>query len=416
MTAPHAGDRPAATGGIKGKPQRGGEPHAERRRSGGFWFPLSGRRVWGDISFNLTMLPLGILGFIWVMTTLVVGVALGVTLIGLPLTALSLAGARPIGSSIRRFARRTLGVEIKEPSPPPRAGSLFGWVRTRLSDTVAWRTELYLFIVFPIGLAFGIVTLVFVSAGIGVAPLLYSTPFVVRGFAATHKALVRGLLGPTRASERIRTLERSRGAVVDDAAVKLRRIERDLHDGAQARIVSLAMNLGMAKERLDRRDGTAEEGSDRARELIAAAHRDAKAALIELRDLARGIHPPVLDAGLEPALASLAAHSVIPVDLRVDLPWRPSQAIETIAYYCAAELLTNVAKHSGAHGAAIHVTGYGERVALQVTDDGHGGADTRRGSGLRGLLDRVGAVDGTIEVNSPNGGPTVITVDLPLTA
>ena len=203
-------------------------------------------------------------------------------------------------------------------------------------------------------------------------------------------------------------------AVVDDSAARLRRIERDLHDGAQAQMVAVAMKLGLATKKLGGMiDGTGQTDLERVLELVAAAHRGAKEAITELRDLARGIHPPVLDQGLGIALTTLAARSDLPVELVVDLPERPSAAIETIAYFCAAELLANVAKHSGARHAtleAVHVPGL---LRLRVSDDGCGGARVEDRGGLAGLAERVGTVDGRLQLASPPGGPTVVTVELP---
>ena len=213
---------------------------------------------------------------------------------------------------------------------------------------------------------------------------------------------------------RVRELEQSRAHLVDDSAARLRRIERDLHDGAQAQMVAVTMKLGLAVRRLGgMTDGTAQPDLARVLELVVAAHRGAKEAITELRDLARGIHPPVLDQGLGIALTSLAAHSEVPVELVIDLPERPSAAIETIAYFCAAELLTNVAKHSGARHAtleAVHVSGL---VRIRVSDDGRGGARVEARGGLAGLAERIRTVDGRLQVSSPPGGPTVVTVELP---
>ena len=213
---------------------------------------------------------------------------------------------------------------------------------------------------------------------------------------------------------RVRELERSRAHLVDDSAARLRGIERDLHDGAQAQMVAVAMKLGLAREKLGGLvDQTAQADLERVLELVVAAHRGAKEAITELRDLARGIHPPVLDQGLGAALTTLAAHSDLPVELVVDLPERPSAAIETIAYFCAAELLTNVAKHSGARHAtleAVHVPGL---LRMRVSDDGSGGARIEARGGLAGLAERVRTVDGRLQVSSPPGGPTVVAVELP---
>jgi signal transduction histidine kinase len=213
---------------------------------------------------------------------------------------------------------------------------------------------------------------------------------------------------------RVRELEESRASLVEDSAARLRRIERDLHDGAQAQMVAVAMKLGLAREKLGGMiDGPAHADLERVLDLVDAAHRGAKEAITELRDLARGIHPPVLDHGLGTALTTLATHSDLPVDLVVDLPERPSAAIETIAYFCAAELLTNVTKHSGARHAtleAVHVPGL---LLVRVSDDGSGGARIEARGGLAGLAERVRTVDGRLQISSPAGGPTVVAVELP---
>ncbi len=213
---------------------------------------------------------------------------------------------------------------------------------------------------------------------------------------------------------RVRELEQSRAHAVDDSAARLRQIERDLHDGAQAQMVAVTMKLGLAVKKLDRMvDGTGQSDLDRVLDLVAAAHRGAREAIAELRDLARGIHPPVLDHGLGAALTTIAARSDLPVKLVLDLPERPSAAIETIAYFCAAELLANVVKHSAARHAtleAVHVPGL---LRVRVTDDGSGGARAEARGGLAGLAERVGTVDGGLQISSPPGGPTVVTVELP---
>ena len=213
---------------------------------------------------------------------------------------------------------------------------------------------------------------------------------------------------------RVRELEQSRARVVDDSAARLRRIERDLHDGAQAQMVAVAMKLGLAREKLGGAiDGTAQADLERVLELVVAAHRGAKEAITELRDLARGIHPSVLDHGLGTALRTLAARSDVPVELVVDLPERPSAAIETIAYFCAAELLANVAKHSGARHVTLEAVHVGGLLRVRVSDDGSGGARLEKRGGLAGLAERVRTVDGRLQVSSPAGGPTVVAVELP---
>jgi signal transduction histidine kinase len=210
------------------------------------------------------------------------------------------------------------------------------------------------------------------------------------------------------AAERARELQERRARAVDESAARLRRIERDLHDGAQVRLAALAMTLGEIKENLEQ-----SSGDDRTLALVGAAHQNAKDTLAELRDLARGIHPPVLDRGLGPALGILAGTSAIPVGLTVALTERPSPAIEAMAYFCAAELLANATKHSGARRVNIGVREQDSGLVMSVTDDGDGGARLVPGGGLAGLRERVQTVDGRLEVDSPPGGPTIITIELP---
>jgi len=214
------------------------------------------------------------------------------------------------------------------------------------------------------------------------------------------------------AAERARELQERRARAVDESAAMLRRIERDLHDGAQVRLTALAMTLGEIKENLEAASGGENDGG-RTRMLVGAAHRNAKETLAELRDLVRGIHPPVLDRGLGAALSALADTSAIPVGLSISIRERPSPAIEAIAYFCAAELLANVAKHSGANRATISVGDRGGGLLLTVADDGSGEARLARGGGLAGLFERVQTVDGQLHIDSPPGGPTTITIELP---
>jgi signal transduction histidine kinase len=247
------------------------------------------------------------------------------------------------------------------------------------------------------------------------ALLFLAAPWLAHGVSELDLVLLRGLLGPgspdsTALTERVRNLEVTRARAVDDSAARLRSIERDLHDGAQAQLVALSMKLGLAKEKLG---DTIPPDLTRVAQLVDDAHRSAIEAIAELRTLARGIHPSVLDNGLTDALTTLAARSVVPVDLVTDIPERPSAAIETIAYFSAAELLANVAKHSGARHAtleAVHVPGL---LRIRVTDDGHGGAAPVPGGGLGGLAERVRTVDGQLDIDSPAGGPTAVTVELP---
>jgi signal transduction histidine kinase len=277
------------------------------------------------------------------------------------------------------------------------------WVRVRVSIGIVL-----------IGLGF--VTLAFGGHGWGT----YGSAMAFLAVAAANLAFAywettiahRLLVAPL--PPRVRELEQSRARVVDDSAARLRQIERDLHDGAQAQMVAVAMKLGLAAKKLGRMvDGTGQTDLDRVLELVVAAHRGAKEAIAELRDLARGIHPSVLNHGLGIALTTLAARSEVPVELVVDLPERPSAAIETIAYFCAAELLANVVKHSGARHATLEVAHMPGLLRLRACDDGSGGARIEDRGGLAGLAERIGTVDGRLLVSSPPGGPTVIDIELP---
>jgi signal transduction histidine kinase len=419
-----------------------------------FFGALLTRRTWAELLFALVSLPLGVAGFTYTVTTFSFSAGLLVTFVGLPLLAITGLGARWFGYGMRVLANSLAGAAVPPPPPFRSHPGLLGWIGACLQDGAAWRARLYLVLKLPVGILNFVTGVTFFSYGIGGltysmwqpllpcdrnpdgvchrgveitdnyfldtpfrvalatvvgAILLLLAPWVLRAVLTVDRLLVRWLLGPTSSSQRVRELEQTRAQAVDDSASTLRRIERDLHDGTQARLVALAMNVGLAKEKLA-------EGRDplETQRLLDKAHATAKEAIVELRDLARGIHPPVLDAGLDSALATLAAHSAVPVDLRTAIAARPSPAIETIAYFCAAELLTNVAKHSGARHAALDARITDTRLRLQVSDDGRGGARVGAGSGLSGLSERVRTVDGRLSVQSPDGGPTVVTVELPL--
>ncbi|WP_084598743.1 sensor histidine kinase [Actinoplanes subtropicus] len=244
---------------------------------------------------------------------------------------------------------------------------------------------------------------------LGCLVVVYLMPWLVMASVRWDLKFATGLLGPSRAerlTRRVTDLTESRAAVVDAADAERRRIERDLHDGAQQRLVSLAMNLGLARATLDLPED--------ARAALAEAHEEAKAALGELRNLVRGLHPAVLDdRGLDAALSGIAARSPTPVRLAVDVPRRVSPTVEAVAYFMVSEALANVAKHAQASAARVDVRLDGALLRLSVADDGIGGADAARGSGLTGLAQRAASVDGRFRIVSPVGGPTTITVELP---
>ncbi|GGQ07052.1 sensor histidine kinase [Streptomyces mutabilis] len=362
------------------------------------------RHTWMEIAHLLANFPASLLGFVYVVTTLSIGVGLTVTVIGFPLLAAGLMGARQLGKLERVRARALLGVRVDEPSRLPirGGGGFFPQLWMALKDPVGWRTVLYDFIRLPWGILTFVVTLTSLFV---LWPVL---PFIARGLANADRAMVRGLLSPSDELERrIAELESDRGIVVDTAAADLRRIERDLHDGAQARLVNLAMGLGLAKEKLL-------EDPDAAAAMVDEAHGEVKLALQELRDLARGIHPAVLtDRGLDAALSSVASRCTVPVGVTVDLSERPAAAIEGIAYFTVSELLQNVSKHSRAKSASVEVWRSSDRLLIQVGDDGRGGARLDGGTGMKGLADRLTSVDGLFVVDSPEGGPTTVTAELP---
>ncbi|MFD6226587.1 sensor histidine kinase [Streptomyces sp. NPDC060232] len=371
--------------------------------------PVFSAVTWKEIAHLVTNLPEGIIGFVYAVVMVSTTGGLSVTAIGLPLLAVGLFLSRQWGRLERARARWLLGVRVEEPTPipgPRRSGGFFPWLWTGIKDPVGWRTVLYQLIRLP----WGVLTFTVVLTGLFVLwPVL---PYLVRLLADADRAMVRGLLSPSDGLERrIAELESDRGVVVDTAAADLRRIERDLHDGAQARLVALAMGLGLAKEKLL-------EDPEGAAAMVDEAHGEVKLALQELRDLARGIHPAVLtDRGLDAALSSVAARCVVPVKVLVDLPAgqeaRPAEAIEGIAYFVVSELLQNVSKHARARGATVEVWRAGARLVIRVSDDGRGGADTSGGSGLAGLAERLDAVDGVLVVDSPEGEGTVVTAELP---
>nr|WBO79746.1 sensor domain-containing protein [Streptomyces sp. SBE_14.2] len=409
-------------------------------------------RHWRELIYVLIGLPISIVLFTYSVTMVSLGAGLLVTFLGIPVMAAGLAGCRGFGALERARARGLLDLEVADPEPLRiRKQGFLAWMGAVLKSGASWRALLYSVLHLPWATFSFTVAVTFWSIGWGLLtyPLWFwlfplyggqdgmqlygdethsvyldnafeitvtalvgllftlATPWIVRALTTVDRLLVHGLLGPSRLATRVVELESDRGVVVDTAAADLRRIERDLHDGAQARLVALAMDLGLAKEKL------AEDPQAAAR-MVDEAHGEVKIALQELRDLARGIHPAVLtDRGLDAALSSVASRCTVPVEVQVDLEERPVPAIEGIAYFTVSELLQNISKHSRATWAAVDVWRVENRLMLQVVDNGVGGADTTAGSGLAGLTERLDAVDGILVVDSPVGGPTRITAELP---
>ncbi|SEC74298.1 sensor histidine kinase [Streptomyces sp. TLI_105] len=409
-------------------------------------------RTWRAFVYVLIGLPLSVCWFALSIAFVSAGAGLLITFLGVPILAGTLAMCRGFGAVERARARGLLDLDVAAPEPVRgRTGGAFSWMGAMLKSGASWRHLLYAVLHMPWAVFSFSVTValwgwgwslftyplwqwvfptwvgqdgiqlygdrthafyldapfeVAVTSLIGLVFVLVG-PWVLRGLVSVDRLLVSGLLGPSRLASRVTELESDRGVVVDTAAADLRRIERDLHDGAQARLAALAMDLGLAKEKLAR-------DPQAAAVLVDEAHGEVKLALQELRDLARGIHPAVLtDRGLDAALSAVASRCAVPVSVDVDLPGRPAPAIEGIAYFTASELLRNVSRHSGARRAWVDVWRTEDRLMLQVRDDGVGGARVEAGTGLGDLSGRVGAVDGVLAVDSPGGGPTTVTVELP---
>jgi len=427
------------------------------------WNEPFARRTWSELLFFVFSVLLGVAGMAFIAVTMLGGIALAVTFIGLVIIAGSLRGARGIGGFHRALARNFLDEHIEEPEPFVARSGFFGWLQSALRDPIGWRSVAYSLLKIPLSVfgvwfalsfwvdAFFCLTYPiwgngamrppeygfmvnafspgFLSAGTsgffhgffifvtGVV-LVFVAPWPMRAVLYVDRRLMRLLLAPDAMTARVRSLEHARAQTLDTSAATLRRIERDLHDGTQAQLVAVAMRLGQVKEKLT--EGREALDLDQVRQLVDDAHKGAKEAIVELRDLARGIHPPALDIGLEGALSTLAARSTVPTDITVALTDRPTPAIESIAYFCVAELMANIVQHAHASQASISCAQQGQWLRLVVRDDGQGGAHLAlvgsASSGLSGLTDRVHAVDGRLHITSTPGGPTVVTVDLPLHA
>lgn len=416
-------------------------------------------RFWKELVYVLTVFVLGCAAVAYLFFGFGGGLYVAITIIGLPVLALVLLGGRVWGRIYRALAKDLLGVTVTPPPPFAPDPGVIGFLKGAFTDRVSWRAALFLLAQGVLGVAVGYLVLVTVAMTMftAISPIPWALvhptnvdengvehqsmvqfgdfyvdswpkvlgfallgllgclvlPWLVRGVCWVHGLLTMALLGATAGDRRVIELQESRRTAVEDSAATLRRLERDLHDGTQARLVTIAMALGRAEDRL----ATGGDPSD----LIADAHASSKEALTELRELVRGIHPPALELGLEPALETLTARCSVPVKLRVHLPERPSPAIEAIAYFSVAELLTNVVRHAHATGAWVSVLpGDARTIAVTVRDNGIGGVvpptdgAIGAGSGLSGLAARARTVDGTLTVQSPAGGPTVVTIVLPL--
>jgi signal transduction histidine kinase len=393
--------------------------------------PIFDRRSRRGLGYLLVVAPIDLLSGLLLLVGGLVGAVLLLTPLGAWLLAAVLRGAAGLGARRRELAARMLGDRVPAPERPVVTGrGFFGWRRAVLSDPVGWRVLAYALIKPPVAVVslalaggfylYGLISLIYLpfyegdfgaeALGIMVTSviLLLLGPWMVRSVLGIERLLIRGLLGPSRASQRISDLQDSRDRAVKDADITLRRLERDLHDGAQARLIGVGMHLAMVRELV-----TAQASTQHIVAAVDTAQATLATAVAELRDLVRGIHPPVLDNGLEAALATVSAGSAVPVTVETDLPRRPPPALESIAYFTVCELLTNAGRHSGAHKATVRVDLRADVLSLRVHDDGKGGAHQRAGGGLAGLTERVRVVDGRMSIDSPPGGPTTVTVEIP---
>jgi signal transduction histidine kinase len=396
--------------------------------------------AWRTYLYFVLVSVLAVVGVVFIFCTGLASGLLLVTLVGIPLLALVVMSGRAWNRLYRSLARLT-GVTIDAPPQFARPPGRLQTVAAALTDAVGWRSlgflTLHAVLMTPIGyfvivgivmsavsVASPVVWLVagepFISFGepvnslgvyllvsLGGVAALYLLGWLMLGLSSAHVWLASTLLGPTERERRVVQLEQARADVADDSAATLQRVERDLHDGTQARLITVAMALARADEHLASSDVTG------ARELVSDALANTKDTLTELRDLVRGIRPPALDLGLGPAVQTLAARNLIPVDVSVDLPLRPSIGVETMAYFCVAELLANVSRHSGASQAAVRIRSNARELRIIVEDNGSGGVQMGNGSGLTGLRDRLAMLDGRLVIDSPVGGPTVVTVVVP---
>ena len=362
-----------------------------------------GKRL-GLVGWAITLTAFSALGLVLFIVT-VTGIGLVVVSVGIPMLAVCLPLLRRFAGLHRRWAARQLGVAPIESSyaPVPDAALLVKlWSVAK--DPATWRDLAWLFVNSTAGLAMYIIAIVESLLGL----VFWWLPKQL--FLDINARIARAMLSPNernRLASRVRQLAESRAETVDTQAAEIRRIERDLHDGAQARLIALGMNLGMAEDAVD-------DDPQSAKLLLAQARASSIQALAELRGLVRGIHPPVLaDRGLVGAVEALALASPLPVQVEADVPGRLPAPVESASYFAVAEALTNVIKHSGATAAWVRLRYAGGLLSMQVRDDGRGGAAPGAGSGLRGIERRLGAFDGRLTVTSPPGGPTVVAMELP---
>ncbi len=430
---------------------------------GAAWRPGVMTRTWREFGYLFLQLLLAPFAFAYTVVAVVLPPSLLVTVVGLFPAGWVVQGGRAWAGLQRGMARGMLGTTVTPPPPRRHVRGFWRRLASLLGDVPSWRGLAFNLLAFPLSIVSFVTSVVFLVVSLGSVThwswyrwlpeqeasdgtlhrgASFGTDFFIdtpprqwilvalgallflawhrltTGFAHLFRLLGANLLGPTLSSRRVQHLEQARGTAVTGADARLRRIERDLHDGTQARLVAVAMQIGDARDRLAT-DGADPDVRAGALELLDDAHGGLKETLAELREIARGIHPPALDDGLATALETLAARCPVPVTVDADLSRKPAPEVETIAYFAVAELLTNVVRHSAASGAYVRAEVVAGTLWVRVRDDGRGGArlglpGASGGTGLNGLADRIAAVDGAIDIDSPAGGPTVVTVYLPL--
>ncbi|MBU3865844.1 sensor domain-containing protein [Streptomyces sp. 4503] len=400
---------------------------------------------WRSAGYLLTGAVTGAVTLVTIAAMAAAGAVLAIALVGLPLLVLAALSGIPVAWVERRRMRLIDQSPAVDQHRAPAAHGLWAWLTTRMREQATWRelghALLFAVLLWPVDALVVAVALLaplsmvatpllmctvgggqevkvlklwtvttwpaaFAMAVLGVV-LLGLCGYVLGVVAGARAALTRVLIASREADldTRVVELTRSRLRLVDAFEAERRRIERDLHDGAQQRLVVLTMTLGLA--RLDVPPGPVADQ-------LAKAHEEADQALAELRELIHGIHPKVLsDHGLPAAVADAADRSAIPVDVKLALPGRLPQAVEAAAYFVVCEALTNIARHSGASRAEVSGGHRDGRLLLHIRDDGRGGADAAAGTGLTGLADRVSALNGRISLSSPPGGPTLLRVEFP---
>lgn len=359
-------------------------------------------RLTGFAALQLLLFPV-----VLVTTVLVaVGGTLTFLTVGIPLLLLAVPLLHWLSDQHRAMAEQTLGHEVPANRLPTDGQPLMKKLQLWALDPMTWRELLWAVVIVPLGFVLALLTVVLLLAVVTGALWWYGAPQIMRLRALLDQALLSQ--GRTEKLEhRVATLTESRAATVDHSAAELRRIERDLHDGAQARLVALGMTLGLAEDLLTR-------DPEAGRRLVSEARDTTGAALGDLRDVVRGIHPPVLaDRGVSGAVQALALDMAVPVTVTDALPGRPPAPVESAVYFAVAECLANLAKHSGADHGWVQLSWADGHLTAVVGDDGRGGADPDRGTGMRGVMRRLAAFDGTMRVSSPTDGPTLITLEVP---